>query len=460
MAGPAGAPALSRKHDAHHPYEAQEPTVKYDPVKNPNYVATVVAVAADDLRPLAGLDNLVAFSKFGMQALVSRDTAPGLYILFSTEVQLAAEFARANNLFRDGLSNADPRKTGYLEQNRRVKAIKLRGHRSESLLMPLDSLAYLLSARDLAAVREGDVFDSIDGHEVCRKYVVREPRQNAAGTARPRVRRVDAKVFPEHADSESYFRNAHKVPQGAPVVVTQKLHGTSVRYGNVPALADRAWWQRLLRRPARTPHRFVVGSRRLVKSVDLVGDDGGAHHYGSDLWTDYAAENRLADLIPRDHVVYGELVGWAGPGSPIQRGYTYDVPDGTARLYVYRVAVVTPDGHSVDYSPEQMETFCADRGLAVVPVLWTGLHADFVVAEWLDRRYHDEWSRGAAGFVRTPVPLPAGKAVDEGVCVRYDGPYGPYIVKAKAPAFLVFESKALDAGAEDVEATEAEAGTA
>ncbi len=429
----------------------------FDPIKNPNYVATVVAVDATDLRPLEGLDNLVGYSRFGMQALVSKDTAPGLYLLFSTEVQLSPEFAKANNLYRDGLANADPRKTGYLEQNRRVKALKLRGHRSESLLMPLDALSYLLSRKDLAALREGDVFDSINGHEVCRKYLVREPKPSTAGRPKARVRRVDAKAFPEHADSENYFRNAHKIPQDAPVVVSQKLHGTSVRYGNVPALTEQTWWERLLRRPRRTTHRFVVGSRRVVKSVDFEADEGKNHYYDDgDLWTRYADEHKLAALIPKDHVVYGELVGFTGPGFPIQKGYTYGLLDGTARLHVYRVAVVTTDGLTVDYSTEQMETFCQDRGLAVVPVLWAGPHEHFVVGDWLERRYYDEWSRNEVTFTRPPVSLSDKKTVDEGVCVRYDGPHGPYILKAKSPSFLAFESKNLDAGVEDVEAEENE----
>lgn len=426
-------------------------------VKNPNYVATVVAVRDGDLRPLPGLDNLLGFTKFGMQALVSKDTAPGMYLLFSTEVQLSADFVKANNLYRDGLSNADPLKTGYLEQNRRVKAIKLRGHRSESLLMPLSALGYLLTAKDLAALQEGDVFDAIGEHEVCRKYVVKEARQGAGGQAKARVRRVDAKAFPEHLDSEQFFRNAHKIPQDAPVVLSQKLHGTSVRYGRVPALLEQTWWQRLLRRPRRTAHQFVVGSRRVVKSVDLKADDGKQHYYGDDdLWTRYAAEHRIADFIPKDHVVYGELVGFVSPGQPIQKGYTYDLPDGQARLYVYRVAVITADGISVDYTTPQMEMFCAERALEVVPVLWAGTHEQLEAKDWLERRYYDEWACKDGTFVRPPVPLSDKKTVDEGVCVRYDGPHGTNILKAKAASFLVFESKALDAGVEDLEAEQSE----
>lgn len=454
--------------------------MKYDSVKNPNYVATVVRVEPADLIPLEGLDNLVAYAKFGMQALISKDTPAGLYLLFSTEVQLSEDFVRANNLYRDGLLNADPLKVGYLERNRRVKAIRLRKHQSDSLLIPVESLRYMLSAKEIASMAEGDVFDSIDGKEVCRKYLVKQPREGNGQQPKARVRRVDAKVFPEHLDSENYFRNALKVPQDAHVTVSQKLHGTSVRYGNVPALVEQKWWEKLLRRPRRTAHRFVVGSRRVVKSVDLSAEEGKHHYYGDgDLWTRYADENNLADLIPRDHIVYGELVGFTGPTTtevivdeetgepagvrdvehPIQKGYTYGLPDGQAHLFIYRVSVVTADGVTIDYSPEQMRAFCADRGLDPVPVLWAGPHSEFDGQAWLERRYYDEWVKGEQ-FVMAPIRLSEAKLADEGVCIRYDGPYGTYITKAKSPSFVRHETMLLDAGTEDVESAEAEAADA
>jgi hypothetical protein len=103
-----------------------------------------------------------------------------------------------------------------------------------------------------------------------------------------------------------------------------------------------------------------------------------------------------------------------------------------------------------------METFCEERGLTPVPVLWAGLHSDFTAEHWLEKRYYDDWSTGRHTFLRAPIGLSHPKLVDEGVCIRYDGPFGTYIVKAKSPSFLEHETKALDAGTVDVEADEAE----
>jgi hypothetical protein len=58
--------------------------MKYDTIKNPNYVATVIRVPA--LADLDGLDNLKALQVYGMQALVGKDTEVGsIGVLFSTD---------------------------------------------------------------------------------------------------------------------------------------------------------------------------------------------------------------------------------------------------------------------------------------------------------------------------------------------------------------------------------------
>lgn len=426
--------------------------LKFDTIKNPNYVATVVSLEPKDLYDVPGLDNLKGYSKFGMQALVPKDTPAGLHILFSTEVQLSHDFVAANNLYRDSTQNRVQAEKGYLEANRRVKAIKLRQNRSESLLLPLTSLSYMLKQKELAELQENDVFDSINGQEICRKYYVKEPKPQG-NQPKARVRKVDEKVFPQHLDSENYFRNAERVPDSGHIIVTQKLHGTSVRYGNVPVVQEQSLLQRLFRRPAQTKHQFVVGSRRVVKSIDHETPETKNHYYAEDLWTTWAKDHNVADRIPKDHIVYGELVGWTPEGSPIQKGYTYDLQEGEAELYVYRVAVVTSDGHIVDYNHDQMQQWCNERGFKVVPKLLAGAHGLINVESFLERRYYEEWSKGEAHAFSTPLPLSDKKLVDEGVCVRYDGPLGAYILKAKSPSFLEHETKMLDAEAEDMEAS-------
>ena len=446
--------------------------MKYDPIKNPNYVATVIRVAA--LEDLEGLDNLKALRVFGMQALVSKDVKVGdVGVLFSTEVQLSEGYASANNLHRHANLNADPKQVGYLEDSRRVKALRLRGHRSDSLFMPLSSFAYLWKRGATQDALEkffevGDVFDSVEGVEILRKYYVKTPSENTGPKAK--IRRVDLKVFPLHIDSENYWRNSHKISLDAPVVVTQKLHGTSVRYGNVPVLREKGFIERLINKlgfpTIDSEYKFVVGSRMVVKSIDLEAESAGKEHfYAEDLWSKYAEAHNLHELIPEGYLVYGELVGFTPDGKPIQKNYTYEEAEGEAKMYVYRVATVLPSGAVTDLSWPATKAFAHGLGLATVPEVGTALHGGFVDAleptknQLIDANYYNDWSDTDPLdlFVDRPVRLSDAKTVDEGVCVRYDGPNGIYILKAKSPIFLGHESAMLDTGGEDLEAEESNA---
>lgn len=201
---------------------------------NSNYAATIVQV--DRLVELANCDNVQAFPVLGYNAIVSKETQVGdTLVVFTAETQLSEEFLRANNLYRDPTLNQDPTQKGYFEKNGRVRAMKFRGHRSDALAMPLESLQFVYEPTDYAPGAHlvvGDTFEELNGVPICRKYVV--PRKPGSGEPRvqtPKERRVDEKAFPIHIDTENYWRNSFKIAPDTHVTITQKLHGTSVRFG-------------------------------------------------------------------------------------------------------------------------------------------------------------------------------------------------------------------------------------
>lgn len=138
----------------------------------------------------------------------------------------------------------------------------------------------------------------------------------------------------------------------------------------------------------------------------------------------------------------------AGTNSPIQGGYTYQVPEGKYELYIYRVAVVTEDGGLYDLSWEGVREFCESRGLKHVPELWSGLKRDFDPTFWTDRRfelkYSTEYMLGSGRIYRDrPVPLADESPCDEGVVALRQG-IVPFALKVKSPVFLEHESVSLD----------------
>lgn len=421
--------------------------MKLDQPKNINYAATIVRLK--NVHSLEGLDNLVAAPVLGHQALILNTHSDGeLGVAFTAETQLSEQYAHHNNLFRDATLNADTEEQpGYLENNRRIRAIKLRGHRSDALFMPLSSLEWAgVKAGDFS---EGDTFDTINGHEICRKYVVPVKGNANAKVKQPKVNKfelVDAIHAPEHIDTPSFFRAAEqKICEDDHIIVTAKYHGTSVRIFNTITNRKLTWLEKLAKKIGvkvqETEYAPVYGSRRVIKN-DV---NAGTGYFEHDIWSEHG--KRLDGLIPAGYAVYGEIVGWTKDGKPIQPNYTYGYPEGESELFVYRVAHVNPQGILTDLSWDQVEEFCADRGIKTVPVVWRGIASQFNVNDWMDKRYRD------SGLLSC-LPLSGAKTVDEGVVIRKEG-LTPELLKAKSPIFLQHETKQLDKGEVDLESVDA-----
>lgn len=416
---------------------------KFDVPKNANYVATIVAVP--EPVDLPGLDNLVGIPQFGYQALTIRGISKGdLRVLFTAETQLSAEYVYENSLSRDKELNKSD-ETGYIERHRRIRAIKLRKHQSDALLMPLESLAY--TGYDVSTLKPGDVFDTLNGFEICRKFEL--PKKQQPGQPKTKHRTVvEEKHFPQHIDTEHLFRNWGRFVEPVQAVVTQKLHGTSARYGRVPVPRTKGWLERkIINRWFKTPDTefgHVAGSRRVIK-----GQSGNQHFYSTDVWSEYG--KRLEGVIPENCVVYGELVGFTPDGEAIQKGYTYNQKPGECELFVYRVAFVNAQGVIADLSWDGVKEFCRSIGLRHTPELERiYLSPSDELEAYLKHVYLDVRLSEGDEFEEAPVPLSDPKTVDEGICVRVEGVV-PHIYKVKSPVFLEHETKQLDSGVSDLE---------
>jgi hypothetical protein len=415
--------------------------MKLQPPENANYAATVVAISRINI--LENCDNVVGTPLLGFQAIVGNNTQVGdMGIVLPAECKVSEEYARFNNLHRHTELNNDGTAKGYLEDSRRVKALKFRGHRSDCLFMPLSSLAF--TGADVSQLQPGDTFDVLNNHKICEKYVVKRSALAHTRThaVRDKVfRRVDEKLMPRHYETANFFRNRDVISGSRLVVVTQKLHGTSIRIGNTIVKRKLSLRERVAARLGvkvqRTEFSNVYGSRTVIKDVNNPYQE---HYYNTDIWSEEG--KKLDGLLPENYIVYGELVGWTKNGEPIQKNFTYQIPEGTCELYVYRISFINAQGRMTDLSWDQLKEFCCDLGLRYVPELWRGPLDNLVVEDFLDRKFHEETNLG--------LPLAKGSPCDEGVCIRADG-LTPYILKAKSPAFLRHETKMFDQEVLDIE---------
>lgn len=205
-----------------------------------SYKALVCRIS---VRKIDGLDNLVLGTCRGYQVLVGKEVNEGeLGLFFEQGGQLSEQFARANDLIRR--KNPDgTRAGGMFEENRRVKAIKIRGVRSEGFWTPLNSLnAAGIGSEEFDPYRvlsDGDEIDSFNGVPICQKYetpATIRAAQGQGGGKSSNVRR-ETRWFKKHKDTEDVRRNSHEIAPGSIITITEKLHGC-VHYNTRIRMAD------------------------------------------------------------------------------------------------------------------------------------------------------------------------------------------------------------------------------
>lgn len=422
--------------------------MKIDTPINKNYCGVVVKI--NHIFTLDNCDNIVATNIFGYQVLISKEVKQGdIGIFFPAETQLSDRYCYENNLYRHSNLNKDGSQKGYFEDNRRIRAIKFRGNVSNGLFMPLTSLNF--TGVKLSLLEEGNEFDILNGIEICKKYVI--PRKENTRKSNEVDRgfiRADKKFMPEHIDTENFFRNMDKINPDSEVIVTQKIHGTSIRIAHTMVNHKKTFVEKIASwfgaKIIDTEYDYLYGSRKVIKDANNPNQN---HFYEQDIWS--LEGHKLDGLLPENYIVYAELIGYTPDGKEIQKNYTYNIPVGNCELYIYRIAIVNSKGNLTDLSWKQVKEFCVKNGLKHVPELFTTKASNLInnegqaVKDLLDKRYFPEYPQC--------VYLGDNDLSDEGVCMRIDSLI-PQIYKAKSPKFLEHETSLLDKGEEDLESSQ------
>ena len=139
-----------------------------------------------NVRPHPNADRLDLGDCFGNTVCVGHGdfTDGDLVVYFPTDGQLSEEFCRVHDLVRRK-DDAGNQCGGYLEPGKRnIRAIRLRGERSDGLVMPLTCLEY--TGVDVRTLEAGFAFTAVNGKEVCQKYIPRGRGRAAAGSGKRR----------------------------------------------------------------------------------------------------------------------------------------------------------------------------------------------------------------------------------------------------------------------------------
>ena len=364
-------------------------------------------VKVEKMRPHSNADRLQVVEFYGNETCVSTDIVKGeLGIYFPSDLQLSEEFCEVNHMCRkkkDGTPD-----TGYLEENRHIRAIRLRGEKSDGIFCPLSSLVY--TGVNMDDLDIGMKIDSVNGHEICRKYIPVKQHKSGHYSEGNKTRKKKvplAPLFMEHADTEQLAYNLGAFKPGDEVEITLKMHGTSGRTAHLPVLKgySDSWMCKFLNHFRKEPkhngapiyeYDYVSGTRRCV----LDTFDGG--YYGSDKFREQWHEF-FKDKLQRGEEIFYEIVGFTDTGVPIMPSasnkklndkefvkrygettvFSYGCePNGVyefnntlipqSDIYVYRMAMTNEDGFTVEYTPEFMRYRCEQMGVKTVPMFARG----------------------------------------------------------------------------------------
>lgn len=429
-----------------------------------------------NVRPHSNADRMKLADCFGNTVCVGIDTPEDtLLIYFPTDGQLSTEYCEHNNLVRKKGENGN-NIGGYMDPDKRnVTAIKLRGEKSDGLVMPLESLAF--TGVDISTFKMGDTITVVNGHEICKKYIPvnkKAPRVSEGNRTRKKKAPI-APLFAEHADTEQLAYNMDAFKPGDEIEITLKMHGTSQRTGYLPVFQDYAdtWSCRVGNAFRHVINKlagkvvyedvhdgdpiydwdYVTGTRRTV----LENFDGG--FYGSNAFRKQH-EDLFRGKLWKGETVYYEVVGFTDDGASIMAScsnkklndkefvkkygdttvFSYGCsPTGTISVkakdvgdcadvkvpksdaYVYRMTITNEDGNIVEYTPNFMRYRCELMGVKTVPVMWKGTIPEIENNEALPHDMRDT----PGSFIKDVAeqfydgPDPIGKThVREGVVVR------------------------------------------
>lgn len=402
-----------------------------------------------NVRPHPNADKMLLADCFGNTVCVGLDAQEGdVIIYFPTDGQLSKEYAEINNLVR--IKNEDGTYSGgYLDPDKRnIKAIKLRGEKSDGLTMPLSSLD---AFGDTSTLKVGDVINVFNGHEICRKYI---PKGNPQGVAREggnekrkkKVKTVFYPQFEEHIDTPQLRFNLDKFKPGDIICLTEKIHGTSSRNANTLKISyKKNLLDKIFKRKGKEQscYDYLVGTRRTIIEENSDGGYYGTHEFRMK-WGEYFKNK----LHPGEEV-FGEIAGFFAPNSPIMGrcdnnkvndksfvkkygptttfSYGCNEEMGENRYWVYRMTCTTPDGYVIEYPWDLVKRRATEMGLETAPELERFVYTT-----------EEDFLTRISKYLDVPSTIDPTH-VSEGVVIRILNSSGFAVAKEKSYNFKVIE---------------------
>ena len=431
-------------------------------IENENYSASVVVLK--HIFDIEGADFIKKTIVNGNSVIVSKDAKEGdKMIYFISGTALSEDLCYNNNLFESKELNLDKDTRGYVSsKQKRVRAIKLKGVTSDGLLLPVTAVNFF--GVDGNSLQEGDAFTHVNGVEVCYKYVALSPaKSQGSGTQKQKGPKLAQILVPGqfrlHHETAHLGRNLFKLNLDDDIIITDKLHGSSVILSNVLVKRQLSLVERIAKylgaAVVEEDYTGIYSSGKpksgLPKGIISKWLNNGNSYYSYNVWKTCYDDFNYA--LQKGITLYGEVVG-----SHIQKNFDYSKlhnRDGYGFL-VYRITSTNVDGKVIEFTWNQIEEYCENYQLNTVPVVYKGTLRNWVNGAVsleneadIDQIRESIFEAMKKRYLEKNCPYCVNKMPAEGVCIRKERPYD--VFKLKSDAFKLLENKNQEDGVADTE---------
>lgn len=451
---------------------------------NINYLSKIVEIKEFIKHPDPKVERIKCAVVDGFIITVGIDSEPGLYVYFPVLSQINTNLLQYLNLYRNKNLNKDPEKTGYFEDKGIVKAINLRGVKSEGFLMPLVDLQNFIVEEtnvELPTPLANTEFDEVEHcgktFWISRKYIA--PVQRTPGTPgsskEKKVKKGLNKIIDEqfrfHYDTVILKKCPHVIHPDDIIHISSKWHGTSGISAYVLCHKELSWKEKIAKWLTGNPfdiYDYVYSSRTVIKN-EYYNKKVTPGYYNCDVW-EYA-DKYLRPFLEKGMTLYYEIVGYLPNGGWIQKNYDYGctppikivdskgnetvqyIQGKQFKVYIYRITLTNVDGKVHEFSAHEVQTWCKQRNLLPMLEYYYGRAGDlypeiskddwsinFMTALANDKSFHME----------EDSPECINKVPHEGIVIRRESMKSE-AWKVKCFKFLGKEQDAALAGETNIE---------
>jgi hypothetical protein len=345
-----------------------------------------------NIRDHNNADRLKIATVQGYQVIIGLGHEEGeLGVFFPPDGCLSQLMCYNNNLYSHKEDNKDQSVSGFFGRNGRVKAQKLRGEISEGFWLPLESLSWVSGCPEL---KEGYQFSSLVGAssetKICYKYftpATLKAQISKGKKGKGKKLKTDLSMLHEHIDTKQLRHHIDKIPEGAIISISEKLHGTSGRTGRVLSIRQlnklKRFWNKFM--PVKFQNKewqYVSGSRRVVYNPNQEED-----YFYKGTGFRSKIHNKISSTgLHKGEVLYYEIVGFQDNGASRMPShniedkklakiygekmtYSYGCLQPEHKIFIYRITMINEDGVETDYPLSKMLSRCEELGLTPVPLL-------------------------------------------------------------------------------------------